>query len=66
MIFGLSYSMEILFWRKIVGMMDQKGRNRFGCIQQLVPGTVVTFDNHSRHAVLPWKCLRIVIVGYTP
>ena len=51
---------------KIVDMVDQKGIPRFGCIQPLTGGTILTFDPHRRHAVLPWKGLRIVLVGYTP
>ncbi|CAE7208296.1 GIP [Symbiodinium sp. CCMP2456] len=51
---------------KISEMMDQQGNSRFGCVQKLVPGTVLTFDPHRRHAVLPWKGLRVVAVGYTP
>ena len=51
---------------KIVDMVDQKGTPRFGCVQSLTGGTILTFDPHRRHAVLPWKGLRIVLVGYTP
>ena len=51
---------------KIVDMVDQKGIPRFGCVQPLTSGQVFTFNPHRRHAVLPWKGLRIVLVGYTP
>ena len=51
---------------KIVEMVDAKGTVRYGCVQPLVEGQVVSFDPHRRHAVLPWKGLRIVLVAYTP
>ena len=51
---------------KIKEMVDSKGKPRFGCSQPLTTGNVITFDPHRRHAVLPWKELRIVLVGYTP
>ena len=51
---------------KIIDMLDQKGVPRFGCVQSLTSGAILTFDPHRRHAVLPWKGLRIVLVGYTP
>ncbi|CAE7228639.1 RE1, partial [Symbiodinium sp. CCMP2456] len=51
---------------KIVEMQDKKGHGHFGCVQPLLPGHVVSFNPHRRHAVLPWKGLRVVFVGYTP
>ncbi|CAE7233632.1 GIP, partial [Symbiodinium sp. CCMP2456] len=51
---------------KIIEMMDQNKKPRFGCIQPLTSGTVISFNPHRRHAVLPWKGMRVVVVGYTP
>ncbi|CAE7228630.1 RE1, partial [Symbiodinium sp. CCMP2456] len=51
---------------KITEMIDQRGIPRYGCIQPLSVGEVVVFNPHKRHAVLPWKGLRVVLVGYTP
>ena len=51
---------------KISEMVDRNGHPRYGCVQPLVAGRVLIFDPHRRHAVLPWKGLRIVLIGYTP
>ena len=51
---------------KISEMIDQCGKPRFGCTQPLTEGKVVIFDPHRRHAVLPWKGLRVVLIAYTP
>ncbi|CAE7948545.1 RE2 [Symbiodinium sp. KB8] len=51
---------------KISEMVDRNGHPRYGCVQPLVSGRVITFDPHRRHAVLQWKGLRIVVIGYTP
>ena len=50
---------------KISEMVDQRGVSHYGCVTPLKQGQVTVFDPHRRHAVLPWKGLRIVLVGYT-
>ena len=50
---------------KISEMVDQRGVPHYGCVMPLKQGQVTVFDPHRRHAVLPWKGLRIVLVGYT-
>ena len=51
---------------KVLELVSQEGRVRYGCAHSLQEGKVFTFDPHRRHAVLPWNGERIVIVGYTP
>ena len=51
---------------KISEMIGQCGKPRFGCTQPLTEGKVVIFDPHRRHAVLPWKGLRVALIAYTP
>ena len=51
---------------KIKEMMDPSGKSHFGCVQPLTEGKIVTFDPHRRHAILPWKGLRVVLIAYTP
>eukprot|EP00439_Symbiodinium_sp_Y106_P017800 s6038_g2.t1 len=52
--------------RKIKEMVDSSGKSHFGCVQPLTEGKIVTFDPHRRHAILPWKGLRVVLIAYTP
>ncbi|CAE7367174.1 unnamed protein product [Symbiodinium sp. CCMP2592] len=51
---------------KVIELLSGEGRARYGCAFPLQEGRVFSFDPHRRHAVLPWKGERIVIVGYTP
>ena len=51
---------------KVLELVSQEGRVRYGCAHSLQEGKVFAFDPHRRHAVLPWNGERIVIVGYTP
>ncbi|CAE7207787.1 unnamed protein product [Symbiodinium sp. CCMP2592] len=51
---------------KVIELVSGEGRARYGCAFPLQEGRVFSFDPHRRHAVLPWKGERIVIVGYTP
>ncbi|CAE7262423.1 unnamed protein product [Symbiodinium microadriaticum] len=47
-------------------MADGRGVPHYGCILPLEQGQITVLDPHRRHAVLPWKGLRIVLVAYTP
>ena len=47
---------------KIKEMVNQKGNPRYGCIQPLTVGSTFSFNPHRRHAILPWKGLRVVLV----
>ena len=51
---------------KITEMADGRGVPHYGCILPLEQGQITVLDPHRRHAVLPWKGLRIVLVAYTP
>ena len=51
---------------KITAMEDGRGVPHYGCILPLEQGQITVLDPHRRHAVLPWKGLRIVLVAYTP
>ena len=51
---------------KITAMEDGRGVPHYGCILPLEQGRITVLDPHRRHAVLPWKGLRIVLVAYTP
>ncbi|CAE7254018.1 unnamed protein product [Symbiodinium sp. CCMP2592] len=51
---------------RVIELISKEGRARYGCAFPLQEGSVFTFDPHRRHAVLPWKGERIVVVGYTP
>ncbi|OLP78075.1 Copia protein [Symbiodinium microadriaticum] len=51
---------------KVSEMIDQKGQPRYGCLKQLRENQVTVIDPLRRHAITPWKGLRVVIVGYTP
>ena len=51
---------------KVLELTSKEGRVRYGCAYSLQEGRVFSFDPHRRHAVLPWKGERVVIVGYTP
>ena len=43
-----------------------EGRKSYGCSYPLQVGHVFQLNPHRRHAVLPWKGERLVLVGYTP
>ena len=51
---------------KVLELTSKEGRVRYGCAYSLQEGRVFSFDPHRRHAVLPWKGERVVVVGYTP
>ena len=51
---------------KVTERVDGKGEPRYGCVASLREGHVTTLDPRRRHAVTPWKGLRVVLVGYTP
>ena len=51
---------------KVSEMVDQRGQPRYGCLKQLKENQVTAIDPLRRHAITPWKGLRVVIVGYTP
>ena len=43
-----------------------EGRKSYGCSYPLQVGHVFQLNPQRRHAVLPWKGERLVLVGYTP
>ncbi|CAE7421078.1 Eef1g [Symbiodinium sp. CCMP2592] len=51
---------------KVIEMIDHKGSPRYGCVQPLTERKPFAFNPHRRHAVIPWKGLRVVLIGYTP
>ncbi|CAE7334262.1 RE1 [Symbiodinium sp. KB8] len=51
---------------KITAMEDGRGAPHYGCILPLEQGQITVLDPHRRHAVRPWKGLRVVLVAYTP
>ena len=51
---------------KITEMLDVKGHPHYGCTHPLTTSRVTSFDPHRRHAVLPWKGMRVVMIAYTP
>ncbi|CAE7762214.1 unnamed protein product [Symbiodinium sp. CCMP2592] len=51
---------------RILELQSKEGRVRYGCSYPLQEGQVFYLNPHRRHAVLPWKGERLVIVGYTP
>ncbi|CAE7229842.1 RE1, partial [Symbiodinium sp. CCMP2456] len=50
---------------KVTEMLDSRGVPHYGCVNPLEQGRIMVFDPHRRHAVLPWKGLRIVLAAYT-
>ena len=51
---------------RILELQSQEGRVRYGCAYPLQEGQVFYLNPHRRHAVLPWRGERLVIVSYTP
>ena len=51
---------------KVLELQSQDGQTRYGCAYPLEEGRVFQLNPHRRHAVLPFKGSRLVIVGYTP
>ena len=51
---------------RILELQSQDGRVRYGCGYPLQEGQVFYLNPHRRHAVLPWRGERLVLVGYTP
>ncbi|CAE7609261.1 GIP [Symbiodinium sp. CCMP2456] len=44
---------------KVTEMLDSRGVPHYGCVSPLEQGRITVFDPRRRHAVLPWKGLRI-------
>ncbi|CAE7750140.1 GIP [Symbiodinium sp. CCMP2592] len=51
---------------RILELQSREGRVRYGCAYPIQEGQVFYLNPHRRHAVLPWKGERLVLVGYTP
>ncbi|CAE7306950.1 unnamed protein product, partial [Symbiodinium microadriaticum] len=51
---------------RISELTSPDGKVRYGCAFPLQEGCVFHLNPHRRHAVLPYKGDRVVVVGYTP
>ena len=51
---------------RITELTSPDGKVRYGCAYPLQEGSVFHLNPHRRHAVLPYKGERVVVVGYTP
>ena len=51
---------------RISELTSPDGKVRYGCAFPLQEGCVFHLNPHRRHAVLPYKGERVVVVGYTP